>query len=431
MAKLIVNGGKKLSGRITPSGNKNAVLPIICATLLTEEQVTLKNVPNITDVETLLGLMENLGSEIHWDRENLTLKIKNREISLDNFDGNFPLEMRGAVLLLGPLFARLKNIKIVPKAGGCTLGLREIDNHLEALAAIGAKIDFSSDKVTLKSENGYPGGEYWGDFMSVTATENLLMAATLSKGKSISNNSASEPHVQDLTNFLIKMGAKIKGLGTSKLEVEGVEKLSGCEHTIISDHHEITTFLALGAMTGGRLEAENAIPEHFGLINKSFEKLGVKIKYHEDTAIVEEGQKVQIQKPHTDNLIPKIEAAPWPYFPADLHPLMMALATQSKDGQIMFWNKVYEGGLLWMPELQKFGVKLLLCDPHRVLIWGGLELNPTTVVAPTIIRATVALLMVALAIDGESTIENADAIKRAHPGFAEKLISLGADVRWE
>jgi UDP-N-acetylglucosamine 1-carboxyvinyltransferase len=225
------------------------------------------------------------------------------------------------------------------------------------------------------------------------------------------------------------MGAEIDGVGSSCLRIKGVENLKSTDYTIIPDHHEITTFLALGAMTGGRVEVEDVREDHFGLIVNTFDKLGVKIKFEGDVAIVEEGQELRVQETYTSNLIPKVEVAPWPYFPSDLEPLMMALATKT-EGQVMFWNKIYDGAHRWIQELSKFGVKLLPCDPHRALIWGGLDLKPATVQAPDIIRATVALFMVAQSINGQSVIKDANPIRRAHPHFVKKMHSLGADIKW-
>jgi UDP-N-acetylglucosamine 1-carboxyvinyltransferase len=265
--------------------------------------------------------------------------------------------------------------------------------------------------------------------MSVTTTENFIMASSKAKGVSTMTNAASEPHVQDLCNFLISMGAKISGVGTSTLEITGVEELHSTEFSISSDHHEITTLLALGAMTGGEIRVNNAEPEFFPLINKTFNKFGVQIEYEGDTAIVKPVSKLVIQEPYTKNMLQKIEAAPWPYFPADLIQLMIALAVKS-EGNIMFWNKLYEGGFFWIQEMMKFGAHIVMCDPYRIIVFGDKPLSPATVDSPNIIRATVALMMVALTIKGESLIRNADSIKRAHPNFVENLQKLGADISW-
>lgn len=428
MSNLIVKGGNKLNGEITPAGNKNSALPILCASLLTDEPVLIKNFPELTDVGKLIELMQELGSKIEWDKEKQEIRIDNSQFCKSFGDSGFPLGMRGAVLLLAPLLHRHKVLEVKQEIGGCSLGIRELDPHLEVLTGLGAKVK-SNDKITIQATDGLTGSTLWQDYMSVTTTENFAMAASLAKGTATMINAASEPHVQDLCNFLIQMGAKIEGIGSSTLIVTGVEKLHGTQFTISSDHHEITTLLALGAMTGGQVRVTNAIPQHFQLINKTFAKFGVQIKYDGDTAYSENNGVLKVVEPFTKNLLQKVEAAPWPYFPTDLLPLIMALAVKA-DGNTMFWNKLYEGGLFWIPEMIKFGAHIVMCDPHRVIVFGGKELSPATVDAPNIIRATVALLMIALTIEGESVINNADTIKRAHPNFVENLQKLGADIKW-
>ncbi|MBU1120016.1 UDP-N-acetylglucosamine 1-carboxyvinyltransferase [Patescibacteria group bacterium] len=428
MSNLIVRGGNRLEGEITPAGNKNSALPILCATLLTNETITINNFPDLTDVNKLVELMISLGSEINWDKDTNVLTVNNANFKDSFGDAGFPLGMRGAILLLGPLVSRMKNIEVKEEIGGCSLGIREIDPHLEVLESLGATVTHNG---TLKiTTNKLKGNSLWQEYMSVTTTENFIMAAVKAEGVSTMVNAASEPHVQDLCNLLVAMGAKIEGIGSCTLVITGVKELHSAEFTISADHHEITTLLALGAMTGGEMKVNNAEPEHFPLIVKSFKKLGVDIEYDGDTAIVKRNQKLEVEKPYTANMLPKIEAAPWPYFPADLMPLMVALAVKSK-GSIMFWNKLYEGGFLWIPEMIKFGAEIIMCDPHRIIVYGDRPLKPASVDSPNIIRATVALMMVALTIDGESVIRNADSIKRAHPNFVENLQKLGADIAWQ
>ena len=428
MSNLIVKGGNRLNGEITPAGNKNSALPALCATLLTNETVTLRNFPDLTDVNKLIELMISLGSEVDWDKENSVLKINNSNFK-DNFGKEgFPLGMRGAVLLLGPLTSRMKEIEVKEEIGGCTLGIRELDPHLEVLEGLGAKVEYNGN-LKIEINDRLKGGFLWQDYMSVTTTENFIMAAVKAKGESTMVNAASEPHVQDLCLLLQSMGAKIEGIGTSTINIKGVDELKGADFSISSDHHEITTLLALGAMTGGEIKVHNSEPEHFPLINKAFKKFNVDIKYDNDTAIVEANQKLKILNPYTKNLLQKLEAAPWPYFPTDLMPLMIALAVKS-EGSMMFWNKLYEGGFFWIPEMIKFGGHIVMCDPHRIIVYGNKPLRPANVSSPNIIRATVALMMVALTVEGESTMENADSIKRAHPNFVENLNKLGAELEW-
>lgn len=429
MSDLIVRGGNKLSGEITPAGNKNSALPILCASLLTNEDVTIKNFPDLTDVQKLIELMISMGSQIEWDKKNCILKINNSHFK-DNLGNNgFPMGMRGAILLIGPLVTRMQHIEVKKEIGGCSLGIRELDPHLEVLNGLGVMTEEKDSILTITSPKRLSGGKLWQDYMSVTTTENFIMASSKAKGVSTMTNAASEPHVQDLCNFLISMGAKISGVGTSTLEITGVEELHSTEFSISSDHHEITTLLALGAMTGGEIRVNNAEPEFFPLINKTFNKFGVKIEYEGDTAIVKPIARLVIQEPYTKNMLQKIEAAPWPYFPADLIQLMIALAVKS-EGNIMFWNKLYEGGFFWIQEMMKFGAHIVMCDPYRIIVFGDKPLSPATVDSPNIIRATVALMMVALTIKGESIIRNADSIKRAHPNFVENLQKLGADISW-
>jgi UDP-N-acetylglucosamine 1-carboxyvinyltransferase len=429
MADLIVNGGKPLSGTLTPSGNKNSVLPILCATLLTDEIVNLCNVPVITDVEKLVTFFQEQGSLITWSKAAGTMTIDHARFDAGALEGELPSGMRSSVLLFAPLLQRMKKITLPNNAKGCSLGIRELDPHLEILQKLGAKITHDAE-LTLRLSGNFRGARHWPDYMSVTATENFVMAAALADGESVLINAASEPHVQDLCTMLIAMGAKITGVGTSKLTVEGVARLHGGTFTINTDYHEVVTFLALGAITGGEVRVNHSLPHHFDLMTRAFRKLGVIIEYEGDTAIVRRNQTLQIETPFTSNLLPKIEAAPWPYFPVDLLPCMIALAVRAK-GTMQFWNKVYEGGFAWMAELSKFGAHVVVSDPHRIIVFGHRPLRPTTVDAPYIIRAAVGLYMVAASIPGQSVVKNADTIKRAHPHFVENLRSLGAEVEWQ
>ncbi len=428
MADLVVNGGTPLSGTITPSGNKNSVLPILCATLLTDEPVTLTNVPDITDLDKLVSFFESQGSVIDWDRAGGVMRVDHRGFRSTLANAELPQDMRSTVLLYPALIHRLGRITIRTNTKGCSLGVREIDPHLDVLEALGATID-KGEPVTI-SARGFTGARHWLDYMSVTVTENFAMAAALAKGSSTLINAASEPHVQDLCRALVAMGARIEGIGTSMLSVAGSPSLHGATVEIGTDYHEVTTFLALGAITGGEVRVVRSVPQHFDLITRSFQKLGVRIDHEGDTARVGPGQTRQIETPFTSNLLPKIEAAPWPYFSVDLLPLLIALSTRC-DGTIHFWNKVYENGFSWMPELAKFGAHVLVSDPHRIVVFGNRPLRPAVVDSPYVIRAAVALTMVAASIPGRSVVRNAEIIKRAHPRFVENLRSLGAELEWK
>jgi UDP-N-acetylglucosamine 1-carboxyvinyltransferase len=429
MPDLIVNGGKPLSGTITPSGNKNSALPILCATLLTDAPVRLLNVPAITDVEKLVTFFSEQGSRIDWDRAAGTMTLHHAGFDARRLQGELPSGMRSSVLLFAPLLQRIKKFAIPTNAKGCSLGIRELDPHLEILKKLGAKISHNGD-LTMALKDRFIGARHWPDYMSVTATENFVMAAVLAEGESTLINAASEPHVQDLCEVLVGLGAKISGIGTSKLTVQGVKRLRGGTFTINTDYHEVVTFLALGAITGGEVKVRHSLPHHFDLITRAFEKLGVKVEHAGDTAIVRRRQKLVIETPFTTNLLPKIEAAPWPYFPVDLLPCMIALAVRAR-GAMLFWNKIYEGGFTWMPELSKFGAHVVVSDPHRIIVFGDRPLRPAVVDAPYIIRAAVGLYMIAASIPGRSVVKNADTIKRAHPNFVENLRSLGAEVEWK
>ncbi|AWI08404.1 UDP-N-acetylglucosamine 1-carboxyvinyltransferase [Ereboglobus luteus] len=426
---LIVNGGKPLSGTIIPSGNKNSALPLVCATLLTDEPVTLHNVPDITDIAKIVAFMTRQGSRIDWDKAAGTMRLDHGAFKNELVNHELPQDMRSTVLLYPALLRRVKKIVIPANATGCSLGVREIDPHLEILAKLGAVID-ESEPLVIALPDGFRAARHWGDYMSVTVTENFLMAAALADGESTLINAASEPHVQDLCAALTLMGAQIEGAGTSMLRVRGVKKLNGCTARISSDYHEIVTFLALGAITGGEIRVEKSLPQHFDLITRAFAKLGVTIEHEGTTAIVRRNQSLVIEEPYTTNLLAKIEAAPWPYFSVDLLPLMVALATRAR-GTVHFWNKVYENGFSWIPELAKFGAHILVSDPHRITLFGSKPLRPAIVDAPYIIRATIALYMVAASIPGRSMVKNADTIRRAHPRFVENLQTLGAEVEWK
>ncbi|AHF90477.1 UDP-N-acetylglucosamine 1-carboxyvinyltransferase [Opitutaceae bacterium TAV5] len=434
MADLIVNGGKPLSGVITPSGNKNSILPIFCATLLTDEPVTLKNVPDITDLNKLVAFFEAQGSRVAWDRARGEMQVDHVGFRPVLAGDELPQDMRSTVLLYPALLHRLRTITIHSNTKGCSLGVREIDPHLDILSALGADVDSGDPLVITLPAGGFRGARHWCDYMSVTVTENFVMAAVLADGQSTLVNAASEPHVQDLCAALVAMGAQIDGTGTSMLRITGVKKLRGATFAVSSDYHEIVTFLALGAITGGEVRVERALPQHFDLITRAFHKLGVEIA-HETApdgaaaALVRRGQRLVIETPYTTNLLPKIEAAPWPYFSVDLLPLMIALSTRA-EGVIHFWNKVYENGFSWIPELAKFGAHALVSDPHRIVVFGNRPLHPAVVDSPYIIRAAVALTMVAASIPGRSVVRNAEIIKRAHPRFVENLRSLGADLEW-
>ncbi|MCA1298119.1 UDP-N-acetylglucosamine 1-carboxyvinyltransferase [Stappia indica] len=427
MADLIVDGGQPIAGTVTPSGNKNAVLPMLCATLLTDEAVTLENVPEISDVDKILAYFERMGSSVTRADDGATLTIQHDFTAFRDARADLPLGIRSAVLLLAPVMVRTGALRFDTDAKGCALGLREIDPHLEILEQFGSRI-VNNQPYDIRLEAAITGQEIWADYASVTATETFAMMAATASGTSTLMNAASEPHVQALCEMLLAMGARIKGLGTSRLEITGVDRLSGTRARVPDDHHEVATFLAIGGVTGGRLTVNTDVTAHMTLILRQFAKLGLQFETT-DHSITVTGWTREIARPYTREMLPKIEAAPWPYFPADLLPQAIGVAVGC-NSEIMFWNKIYEGALGWSSELLKFGARVHLSDPHRLIVFGGNSLRPAEVEAPYIIRVVLGLFLAAIQADGQSTIRNADPIRRAHPRFVEKLTELGAQVRW-
>lgn len=428
MTSLIVNGGRALRGRIIPSANKNAVLPVLCATLLTDQPVTLHRVPDITDVRKILDFFRNLGSTVDMDFEAGTLRVRHGE-GLDPKAAHLPLGMRSTLMLIPPLLHRFGAGTIEEDATGCTLGAREIDPHIEVLQTFGATVRREPDALHISVPGGYRSADHWLDYASVTTTENFMLCAATASGRSKLTNAACEPHVQEFCAFLALMGARIEGVGGSRIVVEGVDRLSGAEFTFADDFHEVATFLAMGAITGGEVSVRNGSVEQFPLLDRTFAKFGVEVTHEGGWSSARAAHGLKVREPFTSNILTKVEAAPWPYVPADLLPIFIALGVRA-EGSVMFWNKVYEGALGWSSEIGKFGAHAVLCDPHRLITYGGKPLMPATVESPYIIRVAIALFMLAASIEGRSTILNAAPIQRAHPRFVENLNALGADVEW-
>jgi len=429
MSDLIVHGGAPLKGRIQPSANKNAVLPILAATLLTRRRVRLQRVPEITDAKRLLELFQAMGSDVWADFASGVVEIEHRDTGFDARSTRLPQAMRSSILLVPPLLARFGQARIEDEVRGCTLGVREIDPHVEVFERFGACIARADDGWLLDVQRPLQAAAHWLDYASVTTTENFVLCAVLAKGRSTLVNAACEPHVQEFCRFLNSLGARIEGVGTSTLQVTGVESLDGGQHRFDEDFHEVTTFLALSAITSGDVAVKNPQPETCALIDRCLGKFGVYVVHEHgwSRAVLEGGLKVR--EPFTRNLLPKIEAAPWPYLSADLLPIFIALGVRA-GGSMLFWNKVYDGALGWTSELAKFGAQAFLSDPHRVITFGGKPLVAAEVESPYIIRVAIALLMVAASIEGRSVIRHAAPIRRAHPRFVENLVSLGARIEW-
>jgi UDP-N-acetylglucosamine 1-carboxyvinyltransferase len=429
MPHLVVHGGAPLSGRIVPSANKNAVLPILCATLLTREPVRLARLPDITDVRKILDLFRTLGSRVEVDFGRGLLELQHRDTFFDERLHRLPHEMRSSIMLAPPLLARFGAARIENDVRGCTLGVREIDPHVEVLERFGARVRRSAEALRLRCDGPLRAVDHWLDYASVTTTENFVLCAALASGTSTLTNAASEPHVQEFCHFLNGLGARIDGIGTSRLAITGVDRLGGGEFSFTEDFHEAVTFLALGAITGGDVRVRNTAPEQFPLIDRTFAKFGVQVVHADGESRAVTDGPLRVREPFTHNMLQKVEAAPWPYLPVDLLPLFIALGVHAQ-GSAMFWNKVYDGAMGWTSELSKFGAHTFSSDPHRVVTFGGKALAPAEVDSPYIIRVAIALLMVAAGIPGRSVIRHAGPIRRAHPRFVENLVQLGARIEW-
>jgi UDP-N-acetylglucosamine 1-carboxyvinyltransferase len=430
MSDLIVHGGTPLSGAIQPSANKNAVLPILAATLLTHEPVRLERVPEITDARRMLELFRAMGSRVDADFTTGVVEIHHRDTAFDARTMRLPEGMRSSILLVPPLLTRFGQARIEDEVRGCTLGVREIDPHIEVFEHFGARTERGEDGWVLHVKRPLQAVHHWLDYASVTTTENFVLCAALAQGRSVLTNAACEPHVQEFCRFLISLGARIDGVGTSTLTVTGVPGLRGGAHRFDEDFHEITTFLALSAITGGDVRVKNPVPEQFPLIDRTFAKLGAFVTHQDGwSRVVTEGGALRVREPFTRNVLPKIEAAPWPYLSVDLLPIFIALGVRA-EGSVLFWNKVYDGALGWTSELAKFGAQAFQSDPHRVVTFGGKPLSAAEVESPYIIRVAIALLMVAASIEGRSVIRHAAPIRRAHPRFVENLVALGARIEW-
>ena len=429
MSDLIVHGGTPLRGRLVPSANKNAVLPILCATLLSKHPIRLRGIPEITDVKKILEIFRTLGSHVAVDFEARVLDVHHQHTRFDEAVHRLPEEMRSSIMLVPGLLARFGVARIEDDVKGCSLGMREIDPHVEVMQSFGAAVERQPDGIVMRAERPLRAAQHWLDYASVTTTENYVLCAALAEGTSVLMNAASEPHVQEFCQFMVQLGARIDGLGTSRLVVHGVAELGGGEFTFAEDFHEIVTFLALGAITGGDVAVKNSTPEQFPLIDRTFAKFGFEVVHEAGWSHARVNGPLRVREPFTRNILQKVEAAPWPYLPVDLLPIFVALGVKA-DGAMMYWNKVYDGAMGWTSELSKFGAHAVMCDPHRVITFGGKPLGPASVESPYIIRVAIALLMLASSIPGQSRIRNATPIRRAHPRFVENLCALGAHIEW-
>lgn len=424
---LKVAGGQTLQGEITPSGSKNAIMAILPATLLFREPLILKNIPDITDVTRLIEILTSLGSKIVWDKSAQTLTVDNSHVAFNPIttsDISSTKGIRGTTLLWGPMLARFGKAESHEQPAGCTLGARPIDAHYQAFTDLGVTVNTDYNHVTMDAKNAHA-APLWLIETSVTATENAIMLASSLTGTTTITDAATEPHVQDLCNFLKRAGAKITGIGSSVITIVGGHPLHSLEYSIIPDLYEIGTFLSLGALTGGEIKIQNALPQFTTAINRKFSKFGIHVAYQDTTAIITAGQKPILAK-STSPLI--VRAQPWPALPVDMLPLFIPLALAAPSGQVMFHNWMYESGLFWTSEFIKMGANIVMCDPHRVLTTGGNKLTGAVLDAPYIIRAVVSMVMTAMIAEGVTIINNADSIHRGHPNFVANLKRLGAKI---
>jgi UDP-N-acetylglucosamine 1-carboxyvinyltransferase len=421
MESFVIEGGRPLNGRVRAAGNKNGALPILAACLLTPEPVTLTNVPRIRDVETMIELLEDLGADVEWTGRN-EVRVEAANVAKTDLDAELCSRIRASILLAGPLLTRFGRAS-VPPPGGDVIGRRRVDVHMHALAELGARVVVDR-RYELQTE-GLRGAHIFLDEASVTGTENAVMAAVLAQGDTVIGNAACEPHVQDLCRFLVSLGARIEGIESNVLRIEGVESLSGGEWRIGPEHIEVASLIGLAAVTGGEVTIEEVAVDDVAPILPHFARLGVRVQVNDSSVIVPAGQELVIQ----DDLggqIPKIEDGPWPAFPADLTSIAVTVATQA-HGTILIFEKMFESRLFFVDKLVNMGARIILCDPHRVVVTGPAQLYGERLTSPDI-RAGMAMVIAALCAEGISTIGNVSEIDRGYERIDERLRMLGAQI---
>jgi UDP-N-acetylglucosamine 1-carboxyvinyltransferase len=422
--KFVIEGGVPLSGTITPAGNKNGALPILAACLLTDDEVILHNVPRISDVEAMMAIMRTLGARVEWLGPSEVL-VDSATLESTEVDRGLAERIRASFLLAGPLLGRFGTARM-PPPGGDVIGRRRLDPHLDAFRALGAVVDEQRDEITLTAPPlGLSPCDFLMDEPSVMATENALMAASLTRGPTVIRNAASEPHVQDLARMLVAMGAAIDGIGSNVMTVHGTGSLRGCTHSIAPDHIEIGSFMALAGVTGGELVVKDTVPADLRMIRLVFERLGLRSEVHGADIIVPGNQELQVRNDAGDHM-PKVEDGPWPAFPADLTSIALALATQT-NGSVMIHEKMFENRLFFTDKLVMMGAAITICDPHRAIVLGPRPLRGGRVESPDI-RAGMAMLIAALCADGVTEIGNIRQIDRGYERIDERLRDLGARI---
>ena len=424
MSKLVIQGGKTISGTHAVSGNKNAALPMIAAALLSSEPVVLTNVPEIADVAIMLEAAKSFGAKVVRDLKAHAVTLTTPRLKTAIISPETAAKLRTSFLFAGPLLARAGRASL-PPPGGDAIGHRRLDTHFAGFKALGAKA--VAGRKTLRFKGELKGAKILLDEASVTATENILMASVLAKGKTEIYNAASEPHIVDLANMLIAMGAKIEGSGTNRIRVEGVEKLGGCEARVGCDYIEAGSYIAAAAVTGGELKLTGIDPEPFEIIEGAFKRFGVTW-----TISVTEKTLHYVPKKHRKmrydlgDAIPSVADGTWPAFPSDLMSILIVLATQTR-GTCLFFEKMFESRLYFVDQLRQMGAKIVQCDPHRVVVTGPSQLYGGTFSSPDI-RAGISLVIAALAAKGSSSILNAEIIDRGYVAVERELAALGAGI---
>ena len=421
MEQFIIEGHVPLSGTVTPSGNKNAALPLLAAALLTDQPLTLRNVPDIRDVQIMCTLLSDLGVDVA-EVEPHTLRLQANCVRKTDLDADLCRDIRASILLAGPALARLGHVEL-PPPGGDIIGRRRLDTHFLAFRKLGAEME-ANDRFRLRASQ-LTGADILLDEASVTGTENAVMAAVLARGTTVFRNAASEPHVQDLCNCLVQMGARIEGIGSNMLTIHGVEKLNGAEFCIGADYLEVASFIALAAVTDGEVLIQDASPEHLGMTQLVFDRLGVRWETRGRDVFVPRGQSLTIV-PDMGDAIPEIKTNVWPAFPTDLASIAITVATQSA-GSVLFHDWMFPGRMYFTDKLVGMGARIVLCDPHRCIVHGPSWLRGERLESPDI-RAGMALVIAALAARGQSTIRNVGQIDRGYERVDEKIRALGGRI---
>ena len=431
MSIFRIEGGHQLQGSITPQGAKNEALQIICATLLTPEKITVYNVPDIRDVNKLIFIISELGVKTEKIDRN-TYSFQADEINLSYLESEEFKEdgssLRGSIMIVGPLLARFGK-GYIPRPGGDKIGRRRLDTHFEGFINLGAKFRYNKDEFFYGVEAKKLKGTYMLlDEASVTGTANILMASVLAEGETIIYNAACEPYIQQLSKMLVSMGAKIDGIGSNKLIVNGVSSLKGCDHKILPDMIEIGSWIGMAAMTKSELTIKDVSWENLGMIPNVFRKLGINLERKGDDIYIPSQDSYKVQN-YIDDSILTISDAPWPGFTPDLLSIVLVVATQAK-GSLLVHQKMFESRLFFVDKLIDMGAKIILCDPHRATVIGlnhESSLRATVMSSPDI-RAGISLLIAALSAEGTSTIHNIDQIDRGYENIDERLRSIGAKI---